>query len=149
MASQFALAIIVVDGRYALQLRDDKSGISCPGMWGLFGGKIERDEKPKSAIIREVAEELGIKLRRCRFLRTIQRYNDFEGKTVQYWLFTANISHEQWERHKLNEGQDANHFAFDELCDLCMPPLIREVLECHYRSKWPGSGKTEYLKVVL
>lgn len=148
MESQFALAIIVVNDRYALQLRDDKPGISCPGMWGLFGGKIERGEKPKSAIIREVVEELGIKLRRCRFLWTIQRYNDFDGKKVQYWFFTANISYEQWEQHKLNEGQDANHFAFDELYDLRMPPLIREVLECHYRSNWPGGGKAEFPKGV-
>lgn len=143
MESQFALAIIVVDGRYALQLRDDKPGISCPGTWGLFSGKIERDEKAKSAIVREVAEELGIKLPRCRFLRTIQRYNDFEGKTVQYWFYTANISREQWERHRLNEGQHANHFAFDELGNLRMPPLIREVLECHYRGKFLGDRKTK------
>lgn len=145
MGARFALAIIVVDGRYAMQLRDDKPGISCPGMWGLFGGGIKRNEKPKSAIAREVEEELDLKLRRWRFLWTVQRFSDYEGKAVHYWFYTTSISREVWGRRRLKEGQDSNHFAFHELRGLCIPPLIREVLECHYRNKWKGAGKAECL----
>ena len=31
-----------------------------PGYWGLIGGKLKVDEKPRAAALREVQEELGI-----------------------------------------------------------------------------------------
>ena len=34
-----------------------------PGYWGLFGGRRDGAEQPKKTAIREVWEELGIKLR--------------------------------------------------------------------------------------
>lgn len=56
-----AAAIIVIDdGRYLLQLRDDKEGIFFPGHWGLFGGGVEKGEQPAEALRRELQEELGL-----------------------------------------------------------------------------------------
>lgn len=56
-----AAAIIVFDdGRYLLQLRDNKEGIFFPGHWGLFGGAIEEVETNASALLRELKEELGV-----------------------------------------------------------------------------------------
>lgn len=48
------------DGRILLQMRDDVAGIAMPGQWGFFGGGIEADEDPKSAVAREFLEETGI-----------------------------------------------------------------------------------------
>jgi len=50
------------DGRYLLQLRDNKSGIFFPGHWGLFGGGIESEEEPEAGLVRELMEELGIQV---------------------------------------------------------------------------------------
>lgn len=44
-----------------LQLRDDKTPIH-PNQWGFFGGKSEKNESPKECFIRELEEELGIKI---------------------------------------------------------------------------------------
>lgn len=56
-----AAAIIVLDdGRYLLQLRDNKKGIFFPGHWGLFGGGVEEGERPADALRRELKEELGL-----------------------------------------------------------------------------------------
>lgn len=56
-----AAAIIVLDdGRYLLQLRDNKAGIIFPGHWGLFGGGVEEGERPVDALRRELNEELGL-----------------------------------------------------------------------------------------
>ena len=44
---------------YLLQLRDFKSSIIYPGHWGAFGGAIEEDESPRSALGRELIEEIG------------------------------------------------------------------------------------------
>jgi 8-oxo-dGTP pyrophosphatase MutT (NUDIX family) len=55
-----AAIIILDDGRYLMQLRDDKPGIFFPGHWGLFGGGVEVGEQPTSALCRELEEELGM-----------------------------------------------------------------------------------------
>ena len=56
-----AAAIIVLDdGRYLLQLRDNKEGIFFPGHWGLFGGGVDKGEQPIDALRRELQEELGL-----------------------------------------------------------------------------------------
>jgi 8-oxo-dGTP pyrophosphatase MutT (NUDIX family) len=54
-----AAAIIVLDdGRYLMQLRDDTPGIFYPDHWGLFGGALEPDENAEAALRRELQEEL-------------------------------------------------------------------------------------------
>ena len=59
--SRAAVALIVLDdGRYLLQLRDQKPGIFYPGHWGLFGGAMEPGETPEAAVTRELEEELGL-----------------------------------------------------------------------------------------
>ena len=37
-----------------------------PGLWGLVGGKVERDETPGAAALREAREELGLRTGRMR-----------------------------------------------------------------------------------
>ena len=55
-----AAAIIVMeDGRYLMQQRDDISGIFYPDHWGLFGGALEPGESGETALRRELREELG------------------------------------------------------------------------------------------
>jgi 8-oxo-dGTP diphosphatase len=56
-------------GRIAMQLRDDRPGVSYPGHWGLFGGGREAGETPEEAGIREVREELGRSLDPSRLRR--------------------------------------------------------------------------------
>lgn len=56
-----AVALIQLDdGRYLMQLRDDKPGIFYPDHWGLFGGAIDAGEDPETALRRELKEELSL-----------------------------------------------------------------------------------------
>jgi len=56
----FAGAIMPAeDGRYLMQLRDDKPGIHAPGALGLFGGHVEPGEAEEEGLRREIAEEIG------------------------------------------------------------------------------------------
>lgn len=58
-----AAIIMTSDGRYLLQLRDNKVGIFFPGCWGCFGGAIDpTDADTQSCILRELEEELGLAL---------------------------------------------------------------------------------------
>jgi len=53
-----AVALIDVDGRVLLAQRPE--GKPMAGLWEFPGGKVEADETPEAALIRELQEELGI-----------------------------------------------------------------------------------------
>jgi 8-oxo-dGTP diphosphatase len=53
-----AAALVDRDGRLLVQQRPE--GLSMAGLWEFPGGKIEIGETPEQALIRELAEELGI-----------------------------------------------------------------------------------------
>lgn len=67
-ANASAALLLLEDGRYVLQLRDDKPGIWYPGHWGCFGGAAEPGEPPLATLRRELAEELGIEVGRADWL---------------------------------------------------------------------------------
>ncbi|MGB0452176.1 MAG: NUDIX domain-containing protein [Bacteriovoracaceae bacterium] len=50
------------EGKFILQMRDGTPGICNPLKWNFFGGKIEPNEDPLSATIREFKEETDILL---------------------------------------------------------------------------------------
>jgi 8-oxo-dGTP diphosphatase len=53
-----AVALIDADGRVLLAQRPE--GKAMAGLWEFPGGKVDRGETPEAALIRELAEELGI-----------------------------------------------------------------------------------------
>jgi 8-oxo-dGTP pyrophosphatase MutT (NUDIX family) len=53
-----AAIIVVEDGRYLMQRRDDVPTIFYPGHWGCFGGAVGPGEDPRTALLRELQEEL-------------------------------------------------------------------------------------------
>ncbi|MFT4151335.1 MAG: (deoxy)nucleoside triphosphate pyrophosphohydrolase [Paracoccaceae bacterium] len=53
-----AVALIDPEGRVLLAQRPE--GKSLAGLWEFPGGKVEPEETPESALIRELKEELGI-----------------------------------------------------------------------------------------
>ena len=44
--------IYTQDGRYLMQLRDDKPGLPLRDHWAFFGGEVDYGEAPGDAIIR-------------------------------------------------------------------------------------------------
>ena len=55
-----AAALVDVDGRVLLCKRPH--GKHLAGMWEFPGGKVEKGETPEACLIRELEEELGIKV---------------------------------------------------------------------------------------
>ena len=98
------IAIILLEngqGHIALQLRDNFPHIANPDKWGIFGGSVEAGEDPQTAALREIEEELTIRLdpNRLNFLRTFP-----EEPRKRLHLFHYRITNEL-EHARLQEGQ--------------------------------------------
>jgi 8-oxo-dGTP diphosphatase len=55
-----AAALVDPDGRVLITQRPE--GKSLAGLWEFPGGKVDPGERPETALIRELAEELGIEV---------------------------------------------------------------------------------------
>ncbi|MCX4196711.1 (deoxy)nucleoside triphosphate pyrophosphohydrolase [Methylobacterium organophilum] len=55
-----AVALVDVDGRVLVSERP--AGKQLAGLWEFPGGKVEPGERPEQTLIRELAEELGIRV---------------------------------------------------------------------------------------
>lgn len=112
-----AHALIRVDGKYALQLRDDDAPTS-PGVWGLFGGTIEPDESPWAAIVREIAEELDLDAGAA---VSIGQYEH-----TAMFVFEAT---DHWPAHVLHEGQAAALFTAEQTLKLNLAPHVKLAIQ--------------------
>lgn len=129
---QMVHGVLLVDGAYVLQLRDDRPGIASPGMWAFFGGSLEQGEKPEAGLRREIAEELSIDIGSCEALGHVDRWSAFWQQIVRYWFFAADVT-AQWPAHEVREGQGAGLFRITELPATGLNALVRDVLIRHHR----------------
>lgn len=110
-----AAIIVLDDGRYLLQLRDNKPGIFYPGHWGLFGGGVGSDETPVEALRRELDEELGLTVGEVRLLSRF----DFDlvpmglGKIYREF-FEILLPATAIATLQLGEGEDFSAFTRDQ-----------------------------------
>ena len=81
-------ALIIKDGKLLVVKRREKE-IPWPGMYVMPGGRIEKGESKKEAVIREVKEETGEDVRVNRYIGTRKFYWRYIPFTVSF--YTAEI----------------------------------------------------------
>ena len=125
-----AVALIDVDGRVLLAQRPE--GKSMAGLWEFPGGKVEAEETPEAALIRELDEELGINTwASCLAPLTFvsHAYDDFH-------LLMPLFACRKWEGTPIaREGQVLKWVRAQDLKDYPMPaadvpliPILRDWL---------------------
>ena len=102
-------AIIYNEGKYLLQLRDNKPSISYPNVWSLFGGEIEKGESKIDALIREIKEEIGWEPDNVNYITKSINYEDKCYIFYYHTHFNANF-----EKLVLGEGQEMKWFTIEE-----------------------------------
>ena len=112
-----ACALVDADNRVLIAKRPP--GRHMAGLWEFPGGKIEPDERPEDALIRELAEELGIDVTEsCLAPLTFasHAYDDFHLLMPLYVC-------RQWDGDvEAREGQELAWVRSNRLSEYDMPP---------------------------
>ncbi|MEK6959213.1 MAG: NUDIX hydrolase [archaeon] len=112
------------EGKILLLKRSNKNRLFV-GNWQLPGGKLEKNESTRSAIKRELKEELG---GTCSFLKPEKFFSfssDFTGvsSTVSLAVFSCSISPDL----KLSiDHSDARFFSLAEIRQLSLTPISKK-----------------------
>ena len=101
-----AVALLVLDdGRYLMQLRDQKAGIFYPGHWGCFGGALDPGETPEAGLRRELREELGVDVGACAYFTEFSfDFSPLGGRPVLRRFYEARVEASILPRLVLGEG---------------------------------------------
>lgn len=109
-------AAIIRDNKFLAVQRSEK--MLLPGMWEFPGGKIEPNESPEAALIREIKEELDATVRILQEINTAEY--DYHFGRVSLTTFTAEVTAGQL---TLLEHQNYRWLAPHELVDLDWAPV--------------------------
>ena len=116
---------VIEDPQQGILITQRPAHTSHAGFWEFPGGKLELDELPEQALIRELKEEIGIEVLKYRFLGEV--HHQYPDKSVQLLVFLVNeysgtptclegqlamkwISKEQFKEYDFPE---ANHQVLD------------------------------------
>lgn len=112
-----AAALIDADGRVLLAQRPP--GKAMAGLWEFPGGKVETDETPEAALIRELDEELGISTHASCLAPLSFASHAYPGFHLLMPLFACR----RWQGSPTSrEGQALRWVRVQDLRDYPMPP---------------------------
>jgi len=93
------------EGKILFQLRDE--GGRNPNKWGIFGGGIKKNETPVNALMREIKEELGIRISESDILKK------HTFPFINYHIFEIHLK-ENPKKENLKEGKNMKFMAKKE-----------------------------------
>lgn len=118
-----AVALIDPDGRVLLARRPE--GKSMAGLWEFPGGKLQDGETPEQAVVRELAEELGVDTRESCLAPLAFASHPYEDFHLVMPLFVCRV----WQgRAQPLEGQELAWVRPPRLWDYPMPPADRPLI---------------------
>jgi 8-oxo-dGTP diphosphatase len=118
------VAVALVDGARRILVQQRRFGGAHGGLWEFPGGKIEEGETPEGALVREVAEELGIAIA-LPDLVPVTFASDRRTEGREPYLILLYLCRSWSGEPRCLDGEAIAWFAPDALGDLAMPPLDR------------------------
>jgi len=118
-------ALIVRDGKVLLGKRT--STVRFAGMWDAFGGHQEPGDTPAHTLVRELYEELGIRLTAAKFLHEYEDKDPTSKETYHHHLYLVT----GWQgapRIANAEHSEVRWCTADEAARLRLQPHLKKVL---------------------
>jgi 8-oxo-dGTP pyrophosphatase MutT (NUDIX family) len=111
-----AAILVLDDGRYLLQQRDELPTIWYPGHWGCFGGAIDPGEGLEAALERELLEELALARRPLTYFARFDFDLSKLGQgRVHRTYFTASVDADEVKHLQLREGAGFDAFQPEDM----------------------------------
>ena len=117
-------AIIFANNKYLIQLRDNKKSILYPNHWALFGGRFKKNETAQECLIREIREELLVKIK-----ITMKIYECYNNKTNSYINYFYAQPIKDIKSANLQEGQAMGWFSKAQIRKLKLAKDLKIILD--------------------
>lgn len=96
------------------------------GFWEFPGGKLEEDETPEAALLREIHEEVGLEI--TGFSPLIELTHRYDSKEVHLLVF---LVHQFQGKADAQESQmDLRWVPLEQLTEFSFPAANREIIDC-------------------
>jgi 8-oxo-dGTP diphosphatase len=122
-----ANAILMRDGKALLVLRSYTKRYYA-GFWDIPGGHLKKKELPEAALVREVAEELGVKVLDFHLFAQYDENDPTSGEPSHHYVFVVT----EWEGEPQNlafdEHLELRWFSASELDNYMITPSTRAEL---------------------
>jgi len=119
------VAVALIDGDGRILLAQRPPGKSLAGLWEFPGGKIEPGETPEAALIRELAEELGIDVAASCLAPLTFASHGYDDFHLLMPLFVCR----RWKGTPIpREGQTLAWVYHTKLADYPMPPADKPLI---------------------
>lgn len=120
---------VVLRRRRAVMLRQTTQA---GAMWTFPGGKVEEDETPEEAVVRELREEIGLY---CRVVRKIgERVHPITGRSITYFLCKAQGGKPRnLERNKADDIRWLTPREIEEVTNGALFDKVRETIHTETR----------------
>jgi len=120
------VAVALIDDQRRVLLAQRPAGKSMAGLWEFPGGKVEADETPELALVRELHEELGIDVDAADLEPLAFASHTYETFHLLMPLFDC----VRWQGEvKAREGQALAWVSAGELDQYAMPPADLPLIE--------------------
>ena len=118
------VAIALIDAMGLVLMQRRPVGKAHAGLWEFPGGKVEPHEAPEDALLREVTEELGIKVERTALVPLTFASDPALPATLRAPQVILLYTCRRWvgEPQPL-DADELGWFAMSDLAGLAMPPL--------------------------
>ncbi len=115
----FVVAAALTSETGSILLQKRPAGRAMAGLWEFPGGKVEKGEVPKNALIRELKEELSIIVDAEDLIPVTFASEDLEGRHLLLLLYKST----KWTNEPIAmDDQELRWVGFDEMRTLPMPP---------------------------
>ena len=98
------------------------------GLWGVPAGRLEEGEEVEQAVVRELAEEAGLRALEFEFLETIYAEEPTTGHRYVHNLYLVSRWEGEAENRSPDEHETVAWVGAVEVASLPMPARLREIL---------------------
>lgn len=116
---------VIYDRANRILITQRAAHLSCAGFWEFPGGKLEMNESPEAALIREVKEEVNLEVLNSDFMGQIEAQRDDGPLTLYVFL----VHQYQGQATKLEAQADLRWVEPNALAEYQFPPTNSDILK--------------------